>query len=95
MGVRRATVIRVDDATTFIIRPNMAVKLAGVEPPARGTPEAEKARERLESLVLRKKVEFETVEWDRLGRSIAKVVINDINVNEAMEEYLKAINSFL
>lgn len=91
MGTRRATVIRVDDAATFIIRPNMAVKLAGVEPPERGTPEAERARERLESLVLRKKVEFETLEWDRLGRSIAFVRVDDVDVNEAMKEYLKTI----
>ncbi|RLI08139.1 hypothetical protein DRO42_06880 [Candidatus Bathyarchaeota archaeon] len=91
MGTRRATVIRVDDAATFIIRPNMAVKLAGVEPPERGTPEAERARERLESLVLRKKVEFETLEWDRLGRSIALVRVDDVDVNEAMKEYLKTI----
>jgi len=91
MGTRRATVIRVDDAATFIIRPNMAVKLAGVEPPERGTPEAERAREKLESLVLRKKVEFETLEWDRLGRSIALVRVDDVDVNEAMREYLKTI----
>jgi endonuclease YncB( thermonuclease family) len=88
---RRATVVRVDDAATFVIRPNMAVKLAGIEPPARGTPEADRARERLESLVKGRKVEFETLEWDRLGRSIALVTVDGVDVNEAMVEFLGSL----
>ena len=88
---RRATVVRVNDAVTFVIRPNMAVKLAGVEPPARGTPEAERARERLESLVKGRKVEFETLEWDRLGRSIAQVTVDGVDVNKAMVEFLGSL----
>ena len=91
MGTRRATVIRVDDAATFIIRPNMAVRLAGVEPPENGTPEAERSREKLESLILKKKVEFESLEWDRLGRSIALVKVDGIDVNKTMVEYLKIL----
>jgi endonuclease YncB( thermonuclease family) len=91
VATRRATVIRVNDAATFIIRPNMAVRLAGIEPPANGTPDAEKAREKLESLVLRKKVEFESLEWDRFGRSIALVKVDDINVNKEMDEYIKTL----
>lgn len=89
MGTRRATVIRVDDAATFVIRPNMAVKLAVIEPPPRGTPEAAKAKERLESLVLGKRIEFETLEWDRLGRSIASVTVGDTDINKVMKEFLK------
>lgn len=88
---RRATVVRVNDGVTFVIRPNMAVKLAGVEPPARGTPEAERAKERLESLVKGRKVEFETLEWDRLGRSIARVTVDGTDVNKAMAEFLGSL----
>ncbi len=90
--VRRARVIRVDDATTFIIRPNMVVKLAGISPPEKGTPNAVKAKEKLEALVLGKKVEFDTLEWDRLGRSIAIVKVNGVDVNEAMGELLKTLD---
>lgn len=86
--VRRATVTRVNDGATFIIRPNMVVKLEGIEPPPRGTPEAERAKERLEQLILGKKVEFDTREWDRLGRSIALVQINGVDVNEEMKKFL-------
>ena len=86
--VRKATVIRVDDGATFIIRPNMVVKLDGVEAPPRGTPEAERARERLEELVLGKKVEFEICEWDRLGRSSATVQVDGLNVNDEMKRFL-------
>lgn len=88
MGTRRATVIRVDDAATLVIRPNMVVKLAGVEPPARGTPEAAKAKEMLESLVHGKRIEFEALEWDRFGRSVASVMVDDTDVNKVMADFL-------
>jgi endonuclease YncB( thermonuclease family) len=88
---RKATVIRVEDAVTFVIRPNMVVRLAGVEPPKRGTAEAIKAKEKLESLVKGKKVEFETIEWDRLGASIATVTVDNTDVNKAMEEFLRSL----
>ena len=88
--VRRATVTRVDDGASFIIRPNMVIKLDGVEPPSRGTPEAERAKEHLEQLVLGKKVEFDTREWDRLGRSKAAVQVDGMDVNEEMKRFLES-----
>lgn len=89
--MRGATVIRVDDGGTVVIRPNMAVKLSGVTPPKRGSPGAAAAKEKLESLVLKKKIEFETATWDRLGRSLAKVWVDGVDVNEAMVEFLASI----
>jgi len=77
----------------MVIRPNMAVKLAGLTPPARGTPEAAAAKERLESLVLNKKIEFETETWDRLGRSLANVWIDGVDVNGAMAEFLASLEA--
>jgi endonuclease YncB( thermonuclease family) len=88
--VRRATVTRVYDGATFIIRPNMVVKLDGVELPPMGTPEAERAKERLEELILGKKVEFDTREWDRLGRSTAAVQVDGVDVNEEMKRFLES-----
>ncbi len=90
--VRRARVVRVDDAATFVIRPNMVVKLSGVNPPERGTPRAARAKEKLEALVLGKKVEFDTLEWDRLGRSIATVKVDRIDVNKEMAEFLETLD---
>jgi len=84
-------VIKVDDGVTVVIRPNMAVKLEGLTPPERGTPEAATAKERLESLVLRKKIEFETVSWDRFGRSQAQVWVDGVDVNHEMAEFLEGI----
>ncbi len=43
--------------------------------------------------MLRKKVEFETREWDRLGRSIAFVRIDGVDVNRVMEEFLESLES--
>jgi endonuclease YncB( thermonuclease family) len=90
---RKATVVKVDDAATFIIRPNMAVKLAGVQAPPRGTEEAREAKTELERLLLRKKVEFDTREWDRLGRSIAHVKVDGKDVNKMMAEFLENLKS--
>lgn len=81
--------MRVNNAVTFVIRPNMAVKLHGVNAPTPGTPKAASAKEYLESLILKKKVEFETLEWDRLGRSIATVKAGDVDVNESMKKFLE------
>lgn len=86
---RRATVVKVDDAVTFVIRPNMAVRLAGIRAPPMGTVEAREAKAELERLLLRKKVEFETKEWDRLGRSIAFVKVDGRDVNKAMADFLE------
>ena len=90
--MRRATVIRVDDGVTFIIRPNMVIKLFGLAPPERGTTKANAAKEKLEALVVGKKVEFEALQWDRLGRSLAKVWVNGIDLNEEMNRFLKTLD---
>ncbi len=88
--VRRATVTRVNDGATFIIRPNMVVKLEGVKVPPRDTPEAVMAKEHLEELVLGKKVEFEVLKWDRLGRSTAAVQVDSVDVNDEMKRFLES-----
>lgn len=85
--------MKVGDAVTFVIRPNMAVKLAGIKAPPMGTEESRRAKAELERLLLRKKVEFETREWDRLGRSIAIVRVDGVDVNKAMEEFLESLKS--
>ncbi len=85
--------IRVDDGGTLVIRPNMAVKLEGLTPPARGTPGAVAAKEKLESLVLNKKIEFETETWDRLGRSLAMIWVDGVDVNGAMAEFLESLET--
>ncbi len=90
---RRATVVKVDDAATFVIRPNMAVKLAGIQAPPMGTEKSRRAMAELERLLLGKKVEFETREWDRLGRSIAFVRIDGVDVNKVLEEFLENLKS--
>jgi endonuclease YncB( thermonuclease family) len=89
--VRRATVTRIEDGGTFIIRPNMAVKLMGVDVPPRGTSEAERAKGRLEELVLGRRVEFDVGEWDRLGRSIAAVRVDGVDVNEEMRRFTESL----
>ncbi|MBS7652485.1 MAG: hypothetical protein QXD04_00200 [Candidatus Bathyarchaeia archaeon] len=91
MKRRGATVVRVEDASTLIIRPYMAVRLAGVEAPLRGSPEAEMARRKLEELTLNKKIEFEVQEWDRLGCGIAMVWLDGSSLNEAMRTYIEGL----
>jgi endonuclease YncB( thermonuclease family) len=76
MSPRRATVVKVDDPVTFIIRPTMAVRLAGVNPPERGTREAEEARR-------------------KLGRSIARVAVDGLDVNEEMKAFIGGLHRAL
>ncbi|MGQ9679253.1 MAG: thermonuclease family protein [Candidatus Bathyarchaeia archaeon] len=89
MSSRKATVVKVYDSSTLIIRPNTAVKLFGVEPLKKGSEMEEKAKMRLEELVLGKKIEFQTLEWDRLGRSIAIVKIDGFNLNEYLKKFIE------
>ncbi|MBS7630066.1 hypothetical protein KEJ47_00585 [Candidatus Bathyarchaeota archaeon] len=89
MSSRRATVMRVYDSTTLIIRPNTAIKLYGIEPLKRGSEIEEKAKLRLEELTLGKKIEFQTIEWDRLGRSIAIVKVDGFNLNEYLKKFIE------
>jgi endonuclease YncB( thermonuclease family) len=88
---RRATVVGVEDASTLIIRPHMAVRLAGVETPPRGSSEAEMARRRLEELSLNRKIEFEVLEWDRLGCGISMVWLEGLSLNEIMRTYIEVL----
>lgn len=81
--------MRVYDSTTLIIRPNTAIKLYGIDPLKKGSRIEEKVRLRLEELTLGKKIEFQTIEWDRLGRSIAIVKVDGFNLNEYLKSFIK------
>lgn len=91
MVMRSGTVVEVLDAVSFRLRTDAILVLDGVEPSPRGSEAERKAKERLSELVLKKKVQYEVTEFDELGRTRAKVNIENLNINEEMDKYIKGL----
>jgi len=69
---KSAYVSRVIDGDTFEISSDR-VKLAEVNAPELGTPAGEKAKKKLEELILNKYVDYEVVARDEYGRRFMKI----------------------
>jgi len=91
MVMKQATVVEILDAISFRLRTDAIIVLDGVMPPAKGSEAERKAREKLAELVLKKKVSYETTEFDEFGRTKAKVQIDGVDVNKNMVDYLKSL----
>lgn len=80
-----ANVARVIDGDTFDTALNVRIKLWGID-----TPEypkgclSKRAKDRLEELVLAKKVRLEELGKDNFGRTLAKVWQGDLLINKAL-----------
>lgn len=83
----RGTGIRVIDGDTFDIEDGVRIRLAGAEAPEypKGCLSLQ-AKERLEELVLGKKVEIEPVKKDNFGRQLGFVKVGGLLVDRAMVE---------
>ena len=85
-------VTRVIDGDTFTGHPDKTnVRLEGVNAPELHQPNGEKAKGYLQRLIGQKHVTIETKATDRYGRRIAQVWVGQVNVNQAMRDYLKTI----
>lgn len=89
--MRTATAVEVLDGASFRLRTDAIIVIDGLTVPEKGTEHGKKAKQRLEELVLRKKVEYETTTWDPMGRIRARVSVDGVDVRRAMEEYLKSL----
>lgn len=88
--VRKEKVIKVIDGDTFKTssRKN-AVRLANVDTPEVGKLGAAKATNLLKNMIENKEVIIDTVARDSYGRSVAKVKVGRISVNNAVKRNLK------
>lgn len=91
MVMKQATVIEILDAASFRLRTDAIIILDGVTPPTKGSDAEKKAKEKLAELVLKKKISYETTQFDEFGRTKAKVQIDGIDVNKSMVDYLKSL----
>ncbi|MBS7630067.1 thermonuclease family protein [Candidatus Bathyarchaeota archaeon] len=91
MVMKQATVVEILDAISFRLRTDAIIVLDGVTPPAKGSEVEKKAREKLAELVLKKKVSYETTQFDEFGRTRAKVQVDGIDINKNMADYLKSL----
>jgi endonuclease YncB( thermonuclease family) len=86
-----ATAVEVLDGASFRLRTDAIIIIDGLTVPEKGTEIGKKAKQKLEELVLKKKVEYETTTWDPMGRIRATVTVDGVDVRQAMEEYLKSL----
>ena len=91
MVMKQATVTEILDGTSFRLRTDAILVLDGVTPPAKGSDNDKKAKQKLSELVLKKKITYETTQWDEIGRTKAKVTLDGTDINKAIADYLKTI----
>lgn len=89
--MKTATAVEVLDGASFRLRTDAIIIIDGLTLPEKGTELGKKAKQKLEELVLKKKVEYETTTWDPMGRIRATVTVDGVDVRQAMEEYLKSL----
>ncbi|TRO53790.1 hypothetical protein E2P71_05685 [Candidatus Bathyarchaeota archaeon] len=90
-NMKTATVVQVIDGKSFRLRTDAILVIDGLNIPERGTEGAKKAQEKLEELVLKKKISYETTTWDALGRTNAKIYLDELDIKEAMEAFLRTL----
>ena len=84
MAKQSAICADVIDGDTFDTKAGDRIRLARVNAPPISTPEGQKAKTLLESLILSKSITYETVARDTYGRAVAEVWVDSKNVNDAM-----------
>ncbi len=91
MGFRRATAVEVIDGASFRLRTDAIIVLKGVDAPSKNTDTGMKAKTKLEELVLKKKVEYETTQFDAIGRTLATVTLEGVDINQAMKDFVDGL----
>lgn len=91
MVMKQATVTEILDGTSFRLRTDAILVLDGVTPPSRGSENDKKAKQKLAELVLKKKITYETTQWDQIGRTMAKVTLDGTEINKTIADYLKTL----
>jgi len=89
--MKTATVVEVLDGRSLRLRTDAILIIEGLRIPEKGTEGAKKSKQKLEELVLKKKVSYEATTWDAMGRTNAKIFLDDLDIKEAMEAFLKTL----
>jgi len=84
MAKQSAICANVIDGETFDTQVRVRIRLARVNAPPISTPEGQKAKALLESLILSKPITYEIVTRGAYGSAVVGVWVDSKNVNDAM-----------
>ena len=92
MVVKVATPVEIVDGCSFRLRTDQIVILEGCTSPPKNSEKGQKAMKKLEGLVFKKKVSYESHNIDTFGRSQAQVNLDDgTDVNKIMKEFIDSL----
>ena len=87
-AARELAVATVHDGDSLALRAGhgqrIELRLAGIDSPEHGQPWGEESRAALQRLVDGKRVRFERQDTDRYGRTVARVFVGAVDVNEEL-----------
>ena len=83
-----ATVVSITDGDTIRVltkdKEQIRVRFAGIDCPERKQPWGTRAKESLDTLLSGKKVFVEVVDVDQYERSVARIFVDDVNINRML-----------
>ena len=83
-----AYVTEVIDGDTFKVESGTVMRLEGVDAPEINSEGGQKAKRKLEELILNKIIGYEEQARDDYGRLIVQVWVDGINVNDEMDDFI-------
>lgn len=89
--MKTGVVDTVIDGDTFTLETGETIRLANVNAPEKGTPNAAKAREELNNLIGGKTITYEVKARDVYGRLVAEVWIDGHNVNDEIIRFISGL----
>ena len=89
MVIKVATPVEIVDGCSFRLRTDQVIILEGCTAPPKNSENEKKVMKKLEELVFKKKVSYESHNIDAFGRSQAQVNLEDgTDVNKVLKEFL-------
>ena len=89
--MKTGVVDTVIDGDTFTFETGETIRLANVNAPEKGTPNAAKVREELNNLIGGKTIAYEVKARDVYGRFVAEVWIDGRNVNDEIIRFISGL----
>ena len=89
--MKTGVVDTVIDGDTFTLNSGETIRLANVDAPEKGKPNAAKAREELNRLIGGKTITYDIKARDTYGRLVAEVWVDGNNVNNEMTRFVSGL----
>jgi len=89
--LKTGVVDTVIDGDTFTLESGETIRLANVDAPEKGTPNAAKAREELNRLIGGKPITYDIKARDVYGRLVAEVWVDGSNINDEIVRFVSGL----